>query len=200
MAPKKNPADPTRSGTGTSKGKAKTHQALPDPEEDANPPEPPNYAPPDLSDDDTPLLQKRRASKPEKLAKKERPRMTMLRSKPDAMPNKCQPVRRRSTVSSPFNPLRLKTWAHQPEELTRHRPAAPRRSGAKALIYKYPRKGAPHPAPPLGPRNANKAPHPRHARTTIPLCTTATGAVMKPGHPLADCIDPPWKQMRKSAT
>ena len=83
----------------------------------------------------------------------------MLHSKPDTMPNKCQPARRRLTVSLPFNPLRSKTWAHQPEELTRHRPAAPHCSGAKALsnIYKYPHKG---------------------------------GATMKPGHPLANCIDP----------
>ena len=56
MVPKKNPADPTRSGTGTSKGKAKACQALPDSEEDANPPEPSNYTPPDLSDDDTPPI------------------------------------------------------------------------------------------------------------------------------------------------
>ena len=52
----------------------------------------------------THLLQKRRASKPEKLAKKERPRTTMLHLKPDATPNKRWPVRRRSTVSSPSNP------------------------------------------------------------------------------------------------
>ena len=150
----------------------------------------------------TPLLQKRRGSEPEKLAKKERPRMTMLHSKPDAMPNKCRPARRRSTVSLPFNPLRSKTWAHQPKELTCCWPAAPHHSGAKALsnIYKYPHKGAPHLAPPLGPQNTNEAPHPRHARTTIPLCTVAVGAIMKPGHPLANCVDPPWKQMRKSAT
>ena len=56
MVPKKNPADPARSGTSTSKGKAKAHQASPDPKEDANPPEPPNYVLPDLSDDDAPPI------------------------------------------------------------------------------------------------------------------------------------------------
>ena len=54
MAPKKNTADPTRSGTGTGKGKAKARQALPDPEEDVNPPEPTHFKPPDLSDNDAP--------------------------------------------------------------------------------------------------------------------------------------------------
>ena len=70
----------------------------------------------------THLLQKRRASKPKKLAKKEKPRTTTLCLKPDAMPNKRRPVRRRSTVSLPFNCLRSKTWAHQPEELTCRQP------------------------------------------------------------------------------
>ena len=56
MAPKKNPANPTRLGTSTSKGKAKACQASPDSKEDVNPPEPPNYTPPDLSDDDAPPI------------------------------------------------------------------------------------------------------------------------------------------------
>ena len=150
----------------------------------------------------THLLQKRRASEPEKLAKRERLRMTTLRSKPDATPNKCRPARRRSTISLPSNPLRSKTWAHQPEELTRHRPATPHHSGVKALsnISKYPRKGAPHLVPPPRPQNTNKAPHPRRTRTTISLRTVAVGTAMKPGHPLANCIDPPWKQRKKSTT
>ena len=149
----------------------------------------------------THLLQKRRVSEPEKLAWKEKPRTTMLRSKPDASPNKRRPVRRRLTVSSPCNRLRSRTWAPQPEELTRRRPAAPRRSGAKARSnsYKYLRKGAPHPVLPLGPRNANEAPHPRRARTTIPLRTAAAGAAMKPGHPLGNYVDPLWRRMKRSA-
>ena len=54
MALKKNPANPTRLGTSTSKGKAKACQASPDPEEDANPSEPELYVPLDLSDNDAP--------------------------------------------------------------------------------------------------------------------------------------------------
>ena len=150
----------------------------------------------------THLLQKRRVSEPEKLARKEKLRTTTLHLKPDAMPNKHRPVRRRSTISSPFNHLRSRTWAPQPEELTRHQPAAPHRSGAKAWSnsYKYPRKGAPHPVLPPRPRNANEAPHPRRARTTIPLRTVATGATMKPGHPLGNYADPLWRQRKRSAT
>ena len=52
MVPKKNPADPTKSGTGSNKGKAKACQASPEPPEDENPLEPEYYVPPDLSDDD----------------------------------------------------------------------------------------------------------------------------------------------------
>ena len=52
MAPKRNPADPTKSGTGSNKGKAKACQASPEPPEDENPPEPEYFAPPDLSNDD----------------------------------------------------------------------------------------------------------------------------------------------------
>ena len=68
------------------------------------------------------LLQKRRVSEPEKLARKEKLRTTTLHSKPDTTPNKRRPVRRRSTVSLPFNHLRSRTWAPQPEELTHCRP------------------------------------------------------------------------------
>ena len=150
----------------------------------------------------THLLQKRRVSEPEKLAWKEKLRTTMLYLKPDTTLNKCWPVRRRSTVSSPCNRLRSRTWAPQPEEPTCCQPAAPRRSGAKARSnsYKYPCKGAPHLVLPLRPRNANEAPHPRHARTTIPLRTAAAGAAMKPGHPLGNYIDPLWRWMKRSAT
>ena len=150
----------------------------------------------------THLLQKRRVSEPEKLARKEKLRTTTLHSKPDATPNKCQPVRRRSTISSPFNHLRSRTWAPQPKELTCRWPAAPRHSGAKAQSnsYKYPCKGAPHLVLPPGPRNTNEAPHPRCARTTIPLHTTAMGAAMKPGHPLGNYVDPLWRQRKRTTT
>ena len=50
MAPKKNPANPTKLGTGSNKGKAKAHLASPEPQEDENPLEPEYFVLPDLSD------------------------------------------------------------------------------------------------------------------------------------------------------
>ena len=70
MAPKKNTANPTRSGTGTSKGKAKARQASPDPEEDANPPEPTHFEPPDLSNNDAPPVHAPPSKKESKRAQK----------------------------------------------------------------------------------------------------------------------------------
>ena len=72
MVPKKNTADPTRSGTSTGKGKAKARQALPDPEEDANPPEPTYFELPDLSDDDAPPVHAPPPKKESKQARKAR--------------------------------------------------------------------------------------------------------------------------------
>ena len=171
MAPKKNPADPTRSGTSSGKGKGRARQPSPTPEPSDDPEEPKFYAPPDLSDDDfphyQPLLQNRRANGPGESAWSKRLRTTMLRSKPDAAPNKRWPARRRLIASSPVNPLRSKFRAHQPRELTCRRQAALHRSGAKtpSNTYKYLRTGAPHPVPPHGPQNAVEARRPHHART-----------------------------------
>ena len=161
MASKKDPADPTRSGPSSGKGKAKAHQASPDPE-DVNPLEPKLYVLPDLSNNNTPPIHSPPPKKESKQAQKaclRRLRMTTLHLRPGATPNKHWPARRRLTVSLPSNPLRLKTQANQLEELTRRWPATPCCSGVKALsnIYKYLCKGAPHPVPPLGPLNANEA-------------------------------------------
>ena len=156
MALKKNTANLTRSGTGTGKGKAKACQALPDPEEDANPPEPTHYEPLDLSDDDASPVH---TPPPKKESKQARKAHRGGEAEDDYAAFEARhhtqqaPARRRSTVSLPFNHLRLRTWAPQPEELTHCQPAAPRRSGVKARSnsYKYPPKGAPHLVPPPGP-------------------------------------------------
>ena len=52
MAPKKNPADPTKSGTNLGKGKGRAHQPSPTPEPSDDPDEPKFYAPPDISNDE----------------------------------------------------------------------------------------------------------------------------------------------------
>ena len=52
MAPKKNPADPTKSGTNSGKGKGRACQPSPTPEPSDNPDEPKFYTPPDLSDNE----------------------------------------------------------------------------------------------------------------------------------------------------
>ena len=80
MALKKNTADPTRSGTSTGKGKAKARQASPDPEEDANPPEPSHYEPPDLSNDDAPPVH---APPPKKESKRARKALLEREAKDD---------------------------------------------------------------------------------------------------------------------
>ena len=49
MAPKKNPADPTKSGTNLGKGKGRARQPSPTPEPSDDPDEPKFYAPLDLS-------------------------------------------------------------------------------------------------------------------------------------------------------
>jgi hypothetical protein len=117
-------------------------------------------------------------------------------------PNKHRPARRRLITSSPAKPLRSSSQACQPENARHCLPATPRLSGVKTPnnSYKYLLKGAPHLVPPLGPQNANEAPHPHCTGITLPLRTTAVGATLKLGHPLANCIDPPLNQRRKSAT
>ena len=52
MVPKKNPADPTKSGTNSGKGKGRACQPSPTPEPSGDPDEPKFYAPLDLSDDE----------------------------------------------------------------------------------------------------------------------------------------------------
>jgi hypothetical protein len=52
MALKKNPADPTKSGTNLGKGKGRAHQPSPTPKPSDNPDEPKFYAPPDISNDE----------------------------------------------------------------------------------------------------------------------------------------------------
>ena len=72
MAPKKNPADPTRSGTSSSKGKGRARQPSPTPEPSDNPEEPKFYAPPDLSDNDFPPLPAPPPKQESKRARRER--------------------------------------------------------------------------------------------------------------------------------
>ena len=72
MAPKKNPADPTRSGTSSGKGKGRARQPSPTPEPSDNPDEPKFYAPPDLSNDEFPPLPAPPPKKESKRARRER--------------------------------------------------------------------------------------------------------------------------------
>ena len=71
MVPKKNPADPTRSGTSSGKGKGRARQPSPTPEPSDNPDEPKFYAPPDLSDDEFPPLPAPPPKKESKQARRE---------------------------------------------------------------------------------------------------------------------------------
>ena len=179
MVPKKNTADPTKSGTGTGKGKAKARQASPDPEEDANPPEPTHYAPPDLSDDDAPPIHTPPPKKESKRARKaclereaeddyavfearchaqqapasQEEINRLLALQPPQIKNLGPPARGADT-SSASRPTSI--WSKSSEQFLQVPSQRGTSSGASSRASK-----------------CQRSPHPRCARTTIPLCTTA---------------------------
>ena len=200
MAPKKNPADPTKSGTSSGKGKGRAHQPSLTPKPSDDPDEPKFYTLPDLSDNE--YVQPVYSPPPKKESKRARKARIERESEQDfaVFKARCcaqqalasqEEINRLLTCQTPQ--IKLPGLpARKPETSSASHPTSLWSENSNQFPQ-VPSRGAPHPAPPLGPRNANEAPHPRHAGTNLPLRPAAAGAALTPGHPLVNCVDPPSK-------